>query len=478
MLASPTYEQPRQKAMNQHSTPPVAIANVPRQTNWWALGALAAAAILVAVFVRSSRPVPAAVSSREEWQDLHAHAGMLRTRGSMGEAVLAARAAVELAPKAFGPGHFAEAESLNLLALIYSDVADYEQALAAYEQALPIIQGRFGPQSKEVIQIGSNLGQTLMRMGRFDEAQPIFEQALEITEKTTGPESLEAAAAVNMLAVMHDTAGNHDAARPLHERALAIRRRLLGPAHLTTVESMANLATSLVQVADGLPVDLKTGKSSPEAVAARRTAATMLDQVIAVRGRLMPADSPELATCLSGAAALARQEGRLDEAGRYALEGLAIRQARFGIEHPTTAISLDGLAKVRLAQGEQADAEEFFKKALDVRMKRLGPAHPRTQESLDTLAAFYIDAKRSKDAEQPLRQIIEIRERLEGEDALGLAGPLERLARVLAAIEKAKDADELTARAAAIREKAKQTAEPADKAARQSAEDAKPAPVN
>lgn len=437
-----------------------------RQTNWWALGVLAAVGLVGVLALKARFPASLPEKpSRQQWVDVHGMAGQLRERGRLAEAIQAGIAAAELAPRAYGPDHFAVAESFNLLGLIYSDAARYREALVAYQQAVPILQTIFGPQSKEVAIAGSNLGLTLMRLGEYDEARKIFEKALEITESSSGSDSLETAAALNNLAVLLDTSGDHAAAKPVHERALAIRRRALGPADHRTAESMTNLGWNIAQTIDKMPAADRQ-KNDKEAKALLRTADRLYGQAVAVRSRLLSPDSLELAATLAGAANIARESGQLDSAGRLALEALAIRQAKLGVSHPTTAASYETLARVRNAAEEVDEAGEFFALAADVRMKSLGPKHPKTLDSLVTLADFHLKRKTPTEAEKPLRAIVEIRENVDGDTAKSLLQPLEQLAGVLDATDRKKEGDEIRARMAKIRG-----------AVEAAAKEAKPAPA-
>ena len=428
-----------------------------RKTNWWALGVLAAVGLTGVALIKSRAAATVTEKpSRQQWIDLHEMAGQCRGRGRFAEALQAGLAAARLAPQAYGPEHFAVAESLNLLGLIYTDTARYSEALAAYEQALPILQTIFGPGSREVALAGSNLGLTLMRLGEYDEARPIFEKAVEITENATGLESLETAVAINNLALLLDTSGDHAAAKPVHERALGIRRRALGPADPRTAESMANLAWNIAQTIDKMPASDRA-ENEPAVQKQLQDAERLYDQAVAVRSRLLPPDSLELAATLAGAAAIARESGRLPAAGRLALEALAIRQAKLGGSHPTTAASYETLARVRSAAGEPEEAAEFYTLATEVRMKSLGPKHPKTLDSLAALATFHIDHNDLESAEKPLRTIIEIREKIDGATATSLADPLERLADVLEATDRGDEGEQVRARAKAIREKSTDT---------------------
>ena len=216
----------------QAAPPPVGSQELPkavgRQTNWWALGAMAAAALVAAVVIRANRqPAAPTGPTKTNFIELRDAAIALRERGQLPQAERAALAAVELGPALYGPQHFAVADSLNMLALVYTDQAKYAEAVKAYERAIPILQQVFGGMSKEAGQAAGNLGLTLTKAGDYAEARPLFEKVLEIMEETTGPDSLDTALAVNNLAYMLDSAGDHAAARPFHERAYTTRRQAL-----------------------------------------------------------------------------------------------------------------------------------------------------------------------------------------------------------------------------------------------------------
>lgn len=392
-----------------------------RPTNWWIVGGLVAAGLVGAVAIKASRSGGGASQppgpNDNDYAELREAVAMLRAQGRLPQAERAARRGVELAAVVHGDEHFAMGDALNTLALVLSDQAKYGEAISAYRMSIPIIQGVFGPASLEVGQTLGNLALTLTKAADYAAARPLFERALAIAEAATGPESLETALAVNNLAYLNDTAGDHAAARPLHERAYAVRRKALGVAHLQTIESMANLAANLIQPAEkGRENAPKTGGATTagqragETPSDRRRAVKLYRQAIAVRSRLLPGDSLELANVLNGAATIAREQGEIDEADRMAFESLAIRQAKLGIDHPTTAASFDSLARIREVQKEFDEAREFFNAALAIRLRRLGPAHPKTRDSLEALAMFELARGDKEAAEKVLRQTIGILE--------------------------------------------------------------------
>ena len=70
------------------------------------------------------------------------------------------------------------------------------------------------------------------------------------------------------------------------------------------------------------------------------------------------------------------EQGRYEEAVKFAEEALKIAEETFGPDHPNMAQSLNNLAELYRAQGKYAEAEPLVKRALAIWEKALGKDHP------------------------------------------------------------------------------------------------------
>jgi tetratricopeptide (TPR) repeat protein len=127
-------------------------------------------------------------------------------------------------------------------------VADLTGAQEAYERALEIDEGAFGPDHPNVAIHVNHLGSVYETQGRLEEAREAYERALEIDEGAFGPDHPEVAVDVNNLGSVYQDQGRLEEAREAFERALGIFERFLGPDHPSTRTVKANLE-SLVEEA-------------------------------------------------------------------------------------------------------------------------------------------------------------------------------------------------------------------------------------
>ncbi len=82
------------------------------------------------------------------------------------------------------------AESLSYLAGLYTDLADYDQALLDYQRALSIREEADGKDSLEAASILRDMGDLLTLMGREKEASAALKRCLSIQEKAWGSEDM------------------------------------------------------------------------------------------------------------------------------------------------------------------------------------------------------------------------------------------------------------------------------------------------
>ncbi len=92
-----------------------------------------------------------------EWDALIREATELYQAGQYGRAVVVAKEALELAEENVDPNHFAVAESVNNLAVLYHKQGQYAQAEPLYQRALAIREKALGPDHPAVAHSLNNL---------------------------------------------------------------------------------------------------------------------------------------------------------------------------------------------------------------------------------------------------------------------------------------------------------------------------------
>jgi len=194
------------------------------------------------LFLLLSSPTPSvfAHDSRSEWAALNREVADLYQKGDYDHAVIAAKQALDLAERSFGPDHVDVALSLNNLALMYKTQKRFAAAEPLYKRSLLIREKALGPAHRSVAESLHNLAALYKAQGEFAAAEPLYKRSLAIWEKTLGPEHPSMATSINNLASLYVAQGDFAAAEPLYKRSLAIREKSLGPDHRSVAESLNN----------------------------------------------------------------------------------------------------------------------------------------------------------------------------------------------------------------------------------------------
>ena len=218
------------------------------------------------------------------WAILNDKLDMLRASGQLPEAIRVAQTAVELAQRAFPPGHHGYAVSLEKLGQLHDQSGDRAAAKAPLVKAHQILLEAEPRDNLAIFRSGrrlgflsDNLGETeeaisfyesaiqagtelpdlpyselgtmlnniaLMyrKTGRQKAAEPYYQHALDLYEKQLGPDHPDVASVLNNLAVFYTNEKRYDEAEKTHLRALAIREKALPPNHSDIAQSKCNLA--------------------------------------------------------------------------------------------------------------------------------------------------------------------------------------------------------------------------------------------
>ena len=89
--------------------------------------------------------------------------------------------------------------------------------------------------------------------------------------------------------------------------------------------------------------------------------------------------------------------------GGLARRAVAIQQRILGADHPITAMCISNLAELYRIQGRYEQAEPLHRRALAIREKALRPTHPDLATSLNHLAELYHAQGRYREGRAALR---------------------------------------------------------------------------
>jgi CHAT domain-containing protein len=232
--------------------------------------------------------------------------------------------------------------------------------------------------------------------------------------KFVSPLTSEADELTNKAFVLHQ-AGKYAEAIPLVQQVLALREKVLGPDH-------PDVATVLNSF--GILYD-KQGRYAE--------AEPLYKRALAIREKALGPDHPDhflVAMSLANLAVLYGNQRRYAEAEPLNKRALAIFEKTLGPDYPAVAGSLNNLAADYDNQGHYAEAEPLYKRALAIWEKALGPDHPNVNvaQLLNNLAVLYGNQGRYAEAEPLYKQSLAIYEKALGPDHSLVATSLNNLA--------------------------------------------------
>jgi tetratricopeptide (TPR) repeat protein/CHAT domain-containing protein len=380
--------------------------------------------------------------SEEETQNLAKEAEKLKEAGSFQAAARIWERLVDWTSKNMGPDHPDTANSLNNLALLYSDQGAYSKAQPLYLRALKIREKALGPDHPSTATSLNNLALLYYDQGAYSKAEPLYLRSLEIREKALGPDHTSTATSLNDLALLYFDQGAYSKAEPLYLRSLKIREKALGPDHLSTAISLNNLAV------------LYSNQG------AYSRAEPLYLRSLKITEKALGPGHPSTATSLNNLAALYSDQSAYSKAEPLYLRALKINEKALGPDHPSTANNLNNLAELYRDQGEYSKAEPLYLRSLKITEKALGPDHPSTATSLNNLAGLYRDQGEYSKAEPLYRRSLAIVEKALGPDHPNVATSLNNLAVLLRVQGEYAAAEPLYLRSLKIREKALGPAHP------------------
>lgn len=257
-----------------------------------------------------------------------------------------------------GNKHQDYAASINVLAVFYVNVGNYNEAEHLYKETLKIRKEIYGVKHQEYAMVLGNLGLLYNNTGNPKAAESIFKEVIEIYKNTIGIKNMTYAQTTSNLGVTYSQMGNYTEAEVYFQEALNIRKEVLGIKHIEYAASVSNLAN------------------------------------------------------------LYRMMGHYSAAESLQKESLQIRKEVLGKKHPLYAASVSNLANLYISTKNYREAVELFKEAIAIRKETLGEKHNDYAVSLNNLAIVY-DKMGYLSASEPIyKEVLKIRRELFGENSV------------------------------------------------------------
>jgi tetratricopeptide (TPR) repeat protein len=225
-------------------------------------------------------------------------------------------------------------------------------------------------------------------------------------------------------------------AASLQQQLLALRERTLGPDHTSVAETLVNLAKLYRQQG-------RYEEAEP-----------LLQRAVAIREKTDGQQDPEVGRILNTLAALYRNTGRFEEAEPLARRALEIEEANPDRDRREIAKALTNLATILRSRQKYEESEQLLRRSIKMEEEMLGPEHHGLASSLTMLAELCRIGGRLAEAESLLQRALKL-----DEDTLGLEHPnvawsLTGLAEVLFEQGRSEEAESLYKRALDLRMKA------------------------
>ncbi|KAF2190064.1 FabD/lysophospholipase-like protein [Zopfia rhizophila CBS 207.26] len=261
--------------------------------------------------------------------------------------------------------------------------------------------------------------------GRYKEAEKAFAQVMQIRKRVLGEEHLSTLTSMANLASTYRNQGRWKEAEELFVQVMETRKRVLGEEHLSTLTSMANLASTY----------RNQGRW--------KEAEELEVQVMETSSRVLGEEHPSTLTSMANLASTYRNQGRWKEAEELEVQVMETSSRVLGEEHPSTLTSMANLASTYRNQGRWKEAEELFVQVMETRKRVLGEEHPSTLTSMANLASTFWNQGRWKEAEELQAKELEICSRVLGAEHPDTLTSMANLASTYRNQGRWKEAEEL-----------------------------------
>jgi tetratricopeptide (TPR) repeat protein len=303
-----------------------------------------------------------------------------------------AQRALSLAAK----GSLDEADALNSLGTVASDLSKHDEAMAHYEAALKIRKSLLGDDHVDVARVCDNLSGVLQRLGRLDEALAMCSSALEIFKKAPGDSQ-------KSIVICHHCMGNILMMQGKHEEAMVHYSSGLAIA-LKTEGETANAAGFLLNIGTVLESQNKLDEAMDKYVSALR---------IYEKARI----DTGVALCHHNIGDTLSKQGKLDEALEHARKSLAIRRSKLPHEHADCGESHVLIGDILERSGKFDEALDEFDNALRIRKNLYGEMTLKVADVYESKAGCFIELEKWREAVTFYEATIHIRTVLGADEA-------------------------------------------------------------
>jgi len=272
----------------------------------------------------------------------------------------------------------------------YSHMGLYNEARPLLENALTARRESLGDQDLDTAQSLQDLAALLKEQAEYQRAAELYNEAAEILRRQSGGVDALSTCLSGWAGVLVELR-DHDRAESVIREAVSIQRERLGeldsPELAGAVNNLAWVLFSKGQIAQSEPY---------------------YREALEMRMRIYGGEHPEVALSLDNLAGVIGAQGDAEGAEPLYRQALAMRKSLLGQRHPDVASTLYYLGRACRAQDKFEEAAELLSEALDIRREKLGPAHRDFARTLQYLCRVLLSLDRPAAAEELLREMLSI----------------------------------------------------------------------
>ncbi|KAF9040324.1 hypothetical protein BDP27DRAFT_1347492, partial [Rhodocollybia butyracea] len=348
---------------------------------------------------------------------------------------------VELSKEVLGEEHPDTLTRIQNLAISYSEVGRFNDALQLAEPLVELSKKIMGEDHPDTLSRIQNLANRYSKVGRYNDAVQLEEPLVELSKKVLGEEHPDTLSRIQNLASRYSEVGRYIDALQLAEPLMELSKKVFGEEHPDTLSRIQNLASRYSEVGrynDALQLEEPLVELSKK-VLGKSTQTPLLDTelgnqlfwvgryndalqleepVVELSKKVLGEEHPDTLSRIQNLA------NRYSEVGRY---NDALSKKVLGEEHPDTLSRIQNLAGRYSEVGRYNDALHLAEPLVELSKKVLGEEHPDTLSRIQNLANRYSEVGRYNDAVQLAEPLLELSKKYN--DALQLAEPLVELSK-------------------------------------------------
>jgi tetratricopeptide (TPR) repeat protein len=287
---------------------------------------------------------------------------------------------------------------------------------------------------EEKSKLALQIGRCLRVDGRISEAVRWLEESCKQRAKLDKEDS-DRLASQHALAMAYEADGQVKKAVELLEQVVAVREKVLAEDHPNRLASQHELAGAY------------------EADGQVKKAVELLEQVVAVQEKVLAEDHPDRLASQHALAIAYQADGQVKKAVELLEQVVAVREKVLAEDHPSRLASQHALAMAYEADGQVKKAVELLEQVVAVEEKVLVEDHPDQLASQYALAVAYQADGQVKKAVELLEQVVAVREKVLAEDHPSRLASQHALAVAYRVDGQVKKAVELLEQVVAVEEK-------------------------